>query len=79
MDQFGVKPLYYKNKENIVFSSEQKAQNKLYINENSLSDYLNFQFYLSNETLIEGLNEVSQTYVEINLSNLTIKEKDTLI
>ncbi len=77
-DQFGVKPLYYKkNKENIVFSSEQKAiKNKLYINENSLSDYLNFQFYLSNETLIEGLNEVSPgTYVEINLSNLTIKEK----
>lgn len=77
-DQFGIKPLYYKkNKENIVFSSEQKAiKNKMNINEESLSDYLNFQFYLSNKTLIEDLNEVSSgSYVEINLSNLTIKEE----
>ena len=77
-DQFGIKPIYYKiNKENIVFSSEQKAiKNKNKINENSLSDYLNFQFYLSNETLIEDLYEVSPgTYVEIDLSTLKIKEE----
>jgi len=55
-DRFGIKPLYYMNTDKaFTFASEVKALKvfddyKFEENNNSISEYLTFQFYISNET-----------------------------
>jgi len=69
-DQFGIKPLYYrKESDYIKFSSEPKTllNSSEKISENALGQYLSYQFYLNEETLIEGIKSVNPgCYVKIN-------------
>ena len=55
-DQFGIKPLYYSITENFIkFSSEDKTlvNKNNNLSEFSLGQYLNYQFYISKETLFQ--------------------------
>ncbi|MCC0640072.1 MULTISPECIES: asparagine synthase (glutamine-hydrolyzing) [unclassified Clostridioides] len=59
-DLFGIKPLYYINKEKvIIFASEYKFileyVKKLNINERSLQSYFSFQYVLPEDTMIQGI------------------------
>ncbi|MCC0668352.1 asparagine synthase (glutamine-hydrolyzing) [Clostridioides sp. ZZV14-6153] len=59
-DLFGIKPLYYINKEKvIIFASEYKFIleyiKKLNINERSLQSYFSFQYVLPEDTMIQGI------------------------
>lgn len=69
-DQFGIKPLYYrKESDYIKFSSEPKTllHSSEKISENALGQYLSYQFYLNEETLIEGIKSVNPgCYLKIN-------------
>ena len=79
-DQFGIKPLYYrKDKTNIKFSSESKTlvQEDTKIEENSLGQYLGYQFYLDNKIPDIDINIVEPgTYVEIKNTTGEIKVKE---
>tara|TARA_B100000427_G_scaffold329655_1_gene346865 strand:+ start:3421 stop:5280 length:1860 start_codon:yes stop_codon:yes gene_type:complete len=79
-DQFGIKPLYYKQDKNIIkFSSEAKTltQENIKIEENSLGQYLGYQFYLDNNILSSGIKTVEPgTYIEINNNTGEIKLKE---
>ena len=60
-DRLGEKPLYYfHNSENFIFASEIKAilasgEIKASLNQESLHEYLTFQYYLDNNTLFENI------------------------
>lgn len=77
-DQFGIKPLYYQiDTDSIKFSSETKPliDPESLISETSLGQYLNYQFYLSEETLMKGILQVEPGhYIEINNKTLDIKK-----
>ena len=74
-DQFGIKPLYYTlNKKNLCFSSESKAilPAKFKMNKKALSEYLSFQFYLSDETLDSTVKQLEPgSYLEVNLDDFS--------
>ncbi len=79
-DQFGIKPLYYKqDKNSIKFSSEAKTllEENIKIEENSLGQYLRYQFYLDNCIPNSGINSVEPgTYIEIKNKTGEIKLKE---
>ena len=71
-DRLGIKPLYWlKNKSTIIFSSEIKSiiefvKNKK-INFDTIYDYTCFNFSLSNECFIKGVNEFPRShFLKIN-------------
>jgi asparagine synthase (glutamine-hydrolysing) len=81
-DRFGIKPFYYCIINNsIFFASEQKAFIasgilKAEVNNDSLQDYLTFQFTLENKTLFKNIYKLEQgNYFIIDLKekNLSIK------
>ena len=77
-DQFGIKPLYYTLNDNkIKFSSEVKTliDKSSKISHESFGDYLNYQFYLTDETLIKDIFQVEPgCYLEINNSTSDLKK-----
>jgi asparagine synthase (glutamine-hydrolysing) len=77
-DQFGIKPLYYSITENYIkFSSEVKTliNKNTYLSESSLGQYLNYQFYLSKETLCQDVFQVEPgCYLEIDNKSLEVKK-----
>ena len=77
-DQFGIKPLYYTLNDNrIKFSSEVKTliDDSSKISNESFGYYLNYQFYLSDETLIKDIFQVEPgCYLEINNNTSALKK-----
>ncbi|WP_243129652.1 asparagine synthase (glutamine-hydrolyzing), partial [Clostridium sp. HBUAS56017] len=66
-DQFGIKPLYYIDNENIIaFASEYKALLPFLehptVNEDSLQKYLSFQYVPGEETMIKEIKKVPQAH-----------------
>ncbi|MFC0301221.1 asparagine synthase (glutamine-hydrolyzing) [Virgibacillus soli] len=66
-DQFGKKPLYYKENEmEFIFASEKKSitylTDELLINEEALQQYLSFQYVPSPLTMTEGIKKLSPGY-----------------
>ncbi|MEW5691819.1 MAG: asparagine synthase (glutamine-hydrolyzing) [Candidatus Hydrogenedentota bacterium] len=63
-DYFGIKPLYYYyDKDQFIFASEIKALLKLGIepvlNDEIMLEYLTFQYYQSDSTLLENINRLT--------------------
>jgi len=82
-DRLGEKPLYYfHDKENFIFASEIKAilasdKVKASLNNESLHEYLTFQYYLDNNTLFDNIVKLKPGYcfvLDEKTMNLDIKE-----
>jgi asparagine synthase (glutamine-hydrolysing) len=77
-DHFGIKPLYiYQDEEKTIFASEIKAilahpRVRANYKQDSLNEYLTFQFILGENTLFEGIKKVLPGhYLEIDLKDET--------
>lgn len=65
-DHFGIKPFYYYMDDNIfIFASEIKAilahpslKNKVSYNDESIQEYITFQFCLGEHTMFKGINKI---------------------
>ncbi|MFN1885365.1 asparagine synthetase B family protein [Clostridioides difficile] len=83
-DLFGIKPLYYINKENaIIFSSEYKFlleyMKNLNINERSLQSYFSFQYVLPEDTMIQGIRLIpAGHYFRVENGILSLKRYNKL-
>lgn len=79
-DQFGIKPLYYVNDDNIIsFASEYKSLlelNKDYkVDKKALQNYLSYQFTPNQSTMLEEIRELAPgNYFTIKDSKLSIAE-----
>lgn len=78
-DRFGIKPLYYMDTEMAFsFASEVKALKKFRdfsfnVNNESISEYLTFQFYISNQTPFKNIYSVpSASYLVLKNNEFTI-------
>ncbi|MGO0984858.1 asparagine synthase (glutamine-hydrolyzing) [Clostridioides difficile] len=83
-DLFGIKPLYYINKEKvIIFASEYKFIleyiKKLNINERSLQSYFSFQYVLPEDTMIQGIRLIpAGHFFRVENGILSLKRYDKL-
>ncbi|MDS0525096.1 asparagine synthase (glutamine-hydrolyzing) [Clostridium sp. SHJSY1] len=73
-DQFGIKPLYYINDENLIaFASEYKALVALIenpsVDENSLQKYLSFQYVPGEDTMIKEIKKVPPAHYFTIINN----------
>ncbi|MBL7901671.1 MAG: asparagine synthase (glutamine-hydrolyzing) [Bacteroidia bacterium] len=79
-DRFGIKPFYYTIQNNVFyFASEVKTLlpfiDELNINTTALKDYLYFQLYLGNYTLIDNVMELSPAHtLQIKEGNLNVEK-----
>lgn len=83
-DQFGIKPLYYLNEDNIIsFASEYKSlldvSENLTVNKEALQNYLSYQFVPNQLTMFSEIKEVpAGNYFILKDGKLTFKEYFTL-
>ncbi|WP_373601172.1 asparagine synthase (glutamine-hydrolyzing) [Paraclostridium bifermentans] len=79
-DQFGIKPLYYVETNNeIAFSSEYKALvdtiEEVKVDENSLQNYLSFQYVPNYKTIVKNINKVPNgNYFTIKNNKVEFKQ-----
>jgi asparagine synthase (glutamine-hydrolysing) len=79
-DRFGIKPLYYTIQKNIFyFASEVKTLlpfiEEINVNKAALKDYLYFQLYLGDYTLIEEIHELKPAHtMAINGSGIKVEK-----
>lgn len=79
-DQFGIKPLYYIDNDDIIaFASEYKALipliKNIKVDKRSLQEYLSFQYVPGDRTMIEGIKKVPPAnYFKIENNKLVFRK-----